>query len=108
MRVESVADIKPTKKGRVRKSSGDGLPHEGSSIRQLYDVFKENAGYVIKFDPMVTRQWTRFYAQINQLRDFYGCDIRKVGGYGAREYILAGEWIGAYYTDYVKARFDKA
>lgn len=100
MRVESVAEAKG------RKVTGDGLPHEGSSIRQLYDVFRENAGYVIRFDPMVARRWSRFYAQINQLRDFYGCDIRKVGGYGSREYILAGEWIGAHYTDYVKARFE--
>lgn len=105
MRVASAADLKSS---QSKQNNPSGLPHEGTYIREVYDIFKANAGYIIQFDEMTTKQYHRFAAIINQLRDFYGCDIRTISKQGmrkdARQYLLAGEWIGEHYADYVLLR----
>jgi hypothetical protein len=107
LRVQTVADYKGKHGGKTHGS----LPSEGSRIRALYDLFKENAGYPLEFERMNKKERTKFQTTIQQLMDFYGCDIRSLGrqgvmGYGPR-YILVGEWDGPKYIDYLAERAAK-
>jgi len=75
-------------------------PREGTRIRGLYDMFMERRGLPI--------EWSVNYLTaraIDDLRDYYGLDIRNLG-YG--RWVLAGEWFGPTYIDYIADRIAKA
>ena len=91
MRTESVASIK----GR-RAATSHLKPTDGSKLRELYDRFMENKGY-----PIVVDYRSYKSRQIPALRDFHGLDIRSVGH---KSYVLAGEWFGSVYVDYIADR----
>lgn len=75
-------------------------PREGTKLGNLYDLLVENAGETVSFHISDHK-----YAgpMIEQLKTFYGLDIRLVskGGTkkGASIYILAGYWDGVTYID---------
>lgn len=101
MRLESAAAAK----------SGFGptrlVPREGTRLRRMYDLLQANKGlpidiYLACFEgvkPGVAG------ANIEQLQDFYGLDIRKIK-YG--RWVLAGEWFGKVYVDYIADRLREA
>jgi hypothetical protein len=99
MRCASVSQIK----GKARNKTGE-RPRQGSKLGQFYDQLMANRGLPVS----VTRSKVAAQ-QIIQLRDFYGLDIRSVskrgrGGWAA--YVLAGEWFGRVYIDYIAERLN--
>lgn len=95
MKVESVASFKGSRVGN-RKTRKD--PADGTALRKLYDLFYRNKGKVI------THVFTsQSYGALNQLRDFYGLDIRKIA---QRKWCLVGEWFGKDYIDYLVNKTD--
>lgn len=100
MRTESVDSMKKHNKPRRN------IPREGSKIRKMYDLFMTNKGVILELtmrtkDPNNTR--------ITQLIDFYGLDIRclsnsKGSKIKTSKWVLAGEWFGKVYVDYVVER----
>lgn len=100
MRMETAA----VAKGQ-RDHSSHLLPAEGTRLRRLYDLFANNKGIVI--EGAVTRFDNSRYSlspAIEQLRNFYGMDIRKLG---YKRWVLAGEWFGTTYRDYMADRFSE-
>lgn len=91
MRVATVASIKNGWKPRCL------VPTEGTKIRGVYDQFMAHRGEPIAFtiDP-------RYPTAIDQLMNVYGLDIRRLRN---GHWLLAGEWFGREYVDYVAARF---
>jgi hypothetical protein len=76
-------------------------PREGTKLRELYDLLQANRGKPVK---VALSKFCGYQHGIDQLRDFYGLDIRKVR---QGVWLLAGEWFGATYRDYVADRFAK-
>ena len=77
-------------------------PREGSAVRKLYDRFMANKGIVIELVTHGTSRERRItYHQIEQLRNTYGLDIRMIR---YRQWVLAGEWFGGKYVDYIAER----
>jgi hypothetical protein len=71
-------------------------PREGTRLRAVYELFQASKGQPIVF---VRRAGcTRL---IDDLIDYYGLDIRCLG---RGRWILAGEWFGRVYVDYVAQR----
>lgn len=91
MRVTPVSAFKGNSK---LSSQRDGMPMCGSALRELFDVFTSNRGVPIrmKISGPVSRR-------IDDLRDYYGLDIRSVPD--RHHKCLVGEWIGDKYVDYV-------
>lgn len=88
MRQHSAAFIKG------RKSPPHEKPRAGSSLRQAHDIFLANAGKPIPFD------WRYRKAQVQQLKDFYGFDLRCVR-HGT--WVLAGEYLtNGVYVNYLE------
>jgi hypothetical protein len=91
-------------------------PGEGTRIRRLYDVLQTARGLPIDVNAEQLGYYNRvsFSADVAKLRDFYGMDIilihRAVKGRPRGKgripslYILAGEWFGREYQDYVAPR----
>jgi len=75
----SLAKIKETK-----------LPKQGSKLRECYDFLFAHRGTWVKL-PYPSRM-------LQDLTDFYGCEIKKV--YGRGKVMLVGEWHGEHYSDY--------
>ncbi len=101
MRTESAYSIKGSKdKGKQK------VPREGSRIRLLWDLLHLHQGEVVTLPLTTMFPITTIYV----LRDFYGLDIinlstnegdkagRKKGN---SRWILAGEWFGSKYVDYI-------
>jgi len=101
MRFDSVYDLKAKyKAGRQQK-----MPKPGTKIRRLWDLLQMYKGEVIEL-PLSTE----YNTGITYLIDFYGLDIRKLedrqhkgrrGGSSCAKWILAGEWFGSEYVDYI-------
>lgn len=72
-------------------------PKKGTRIRKIYDLFISNKGTVIKF----THPAKGHNRIIQDLTDYYGLDIRKIS---RGEWVLAGEWFGKVYVDYIAER----
>lgn len=95
MRCQTVSQAK----GKITSPHCD-VPKEGTKIRALYDRFFLNKGKTI---PLIGNHEN--LGRINRLMDDYGLDIRHVGrGNG---YILAGEWFGKVYVDYIAERLEE-
>lgn len=96
MRCESAASIK--RQSARRRSGNRGgkiqnkIPHEGTYVREVYDLFYSNKGKTIPFTYKKDNKIV-----LTQLQDFYGLDIRHMG---KCKYCLAGEWFGRIYIDY--------
>ena len=80
------------------------VPRDGSELRRIYDLLQANKGKPVELGDV--RPW-----EIIPLEDFYGLDIRKVGRKSFKTgapslHLLAGEWFGRVYIDYVAERMD--
>jgi len=77
------------------------VPREGTAIREIYDLFQANKGVPIEFTIPRNRR------VVDSLIDFYGLDIRCLHRgrrhCGKSRWVLAGEWFGSVYVDYVAA-----
>ena len=89
MRQLPASYIKAGKRGPKIKD----LPGSGTNLRKLYDMFMTNQGRVIAWHH---RSWNS--RNLDDLRDYHGLDIRRVG---KGKWLLAGEWCGKVYVDYV-------
>jgi hypothetical protein len=90
----SIGEIKDPK----RTARSRDTPKEGTNIRRVYDLLMENRGRWVIVTPQSTGLLVGSLCTIfNRLNDSYGLDIRR--GYG--KWLLAGEWFGKVYIDYV-------
>lgn len=105
MRTESAACAK--RAGKVNQRA----PRPGTRLRELYDLFHVYRG---EPRPFIFGDKDRF--KIEQLRDFYGLDILVLGhekrtlpgaGHGPGIWVLAGEWFGRHYVDYIAEHIEK-
>jgi|SRR5882724_8899568 len=79
------------------------IPREGTHLREVYDLFQSSKGVPIEWSPGNRGKY------IMDLTDFYGLDIRRLQSGNSRsgrksQYVLAGEWIGRVYIDYIAER----
>lgn len=91
-------------------------PTEGTFIRRLYDILQASKGLPVRLNYKEYGPWGgTMGVLLEQLRNFYGLDIRRVPGSGKRDgkegrgaqksqYCLVGEWIDEKYVDYVAQR----
>jgi len=87
MRTTPASELKKQTRRQI-----NSIPREGSKIRALYDLFHSNKGQVIDFaSPCNDRP-------LSDLRDYYGLDISRVA---PCKWVLAGEWFGRAYRDYI-------
>ena len=93
MRVQSAARAKE----KFCRGPSPALPREGTKRRELYDYLQANKGNVItvSFAPGHGK------SELAALQDFYGLDIRRIRH---RQWVLAGEWFGSEYCDYIAER----
>jgi hypothetical protein len=68
------------------------LPAKGSKVRACYDYLFENRGLVVELPYPAY--------MIDQLNDFYGCEIDRKRGCRPMKVQLLGEWRGEEYLDY--------
>jgi hypothetical protein len=90
MRSASVSEHKGKSTQRTQR-----IPREGTQLRALYDLFVANKGRVVDVSPTM-----RGGRALSDLTDYYEMDIRKLGH---RRWVLAGEWFGPDYVDYIAA-----
>jgi len=76
-------------------------PREGTKLRAIHDLFVANKGIPIAF----STSGAPARARIEQLRNFYGLDIRCLA---RGRWVLAGEWYGSTYVDYIADVIHKA
>lgn len=95
-RVLPVSHLKGRRKVVGRPLSAE--PRVGTAIRAIYDQFMSNKGSIIPYSKKSNSR------QIQDLTDYYGLDIRRVG-YG--RYCLVGEWFGKVYIDYLAERINQ-
>jgi hypothetical protein len=76
-------------------------PQDGTRRRELYDVFKANEGIPIRVKLNHDRG---DHTAITALRDTYGLDIRLLRRGPGATWVLAGEWFGSEYVDYIAQR----
>lgn len=86
----------------VRCAPVQPLPREGTRTRQVYDLLQANKGRPVD----VGMRGPKLSSTIRNLEDFYGLDIRWLQNGSSRTgrqtlYMLAGEWFGRVYIDYV-------
>ena len=89
------------------------IPDPGTKVRFVYDFLYEHRGRIV---PKVEMRALADLVQsqsnlrertgslgsiINNLRDYWGCDIRSIRG-GQLAYCFAGEWCGRVYVDYTR------
>ena len=74
-------------------------PSPNTKLRKIYDKFMANKGIPVEFELDTS---SRNY-MTNQLPDFYGLDIRRID---RNCYVLAGEWFGTTYVDYIAERLN--
>jgi hypothetical protein len=82
------------------------LPKEGTKLRRLYDYFQEHKGEAVHL-PDFFKPASTAGVPINQLKDFYGCDIRSrpdPTNSHFRLYCLVGEWHDKTYLNYSKEK----
>ena len=97
MRTESAYSVKGKSKNKQK------IPRAGSKVRGLWDLLHLHKGEIVTLPLTLMFHNTA----INHLRDFYGLDIRNLGGNergrkkGGSRWVLAGEWFGSRYVDYI-------
>jgi len=101
MRTLTVSEIMGHAHGERRD-----YPREGSLIRAVYDRLAGGKGRAVFIGDLKQGYAPSTVASaVIQLREFYGCDIRRAGD---GHYILCGEWFGSHYSDYVVQAIDAA
>ena len=93
MRVSSAAVMKGMKQGTKCRER----PDPAARLGVLFDLLMSKRG--LRVDGPLHR------GDIGRLRDFYGLDIRSLGRNG---WVLAGEWVGRVYVDYIAERISEA
>lgn len=86
------------------------VPVAGSRVRALFDLLFAAKGRVVARREVMAlyaylptyRQACNMHFDIERLVDTYGLDVRKMGHGGGL--ILAGEWFGKVYVDYIVER----
>lgn len=99
MRVLTAAEMKNNRRGaRTHK-----IPAEGSQLRQLYDLLQASKGVPLDISAyqILGRNSARAIAD---LTDYYGLDVRNLASDRHPRWVLAGEWFGRVYVDYVAER----
>lgn len=99
MKTLPVSELKHSSRRHLR-----AYPDEGTRVRAVYDRLYANKGRPV-FIADLLRGNNRSSRALSDLRDYYGCDIRRVS---YRHHLLAGEWFGSEYVDYVNAAIDEA
>jgi hypothetical protein len=93
-----------TKSGQGRRQQ---KPREGTLLREIYDLFKANEGLPIELN-VASKFRGNCCAASEQLQSIYGLDIRclypKCGHRKVSIWVLAGEWFGMDYVDYIARR----
>lgn len=94
---------------KLGKEPPSKCPREGSSLRRLYDTLMFTKGRPCYLLNAQFGAGPNFLGNaIEQLRNFYGLDIRVTpSGHHTRQYLLAGDWFGRVYVDYVVDRIDR-
>ena|SRR6202035_1996578 len=92
MRMESAARAKGNGMGTAQLR-----PREGTRTRAVYDLLYENKGIPLNV-PLSMLGGKRSKNLINAIRDFYGLDVRCIS---IGKWVLAGEWFGKTYVDYI-------
>ncbi len=95
MRGATVTQLKGGRRRAVLKTRPDPDSHLG----EVYDLLFASKGEAISLSGVLGSQ-----RAIADLTDYYGLDIRRVG---RCLYVLAGEWCGRAYIDYVAERFER-
>lgn len=95
MRVLSAA---ASKRNESLLNGAQMKPREGTALRGVYDFFISQKGVPIAW------KRKRGDTNIDRLKDIYGLDIRCL-----RQglWVLAGEWFGSTYVDYIADRIGK-
>ena len=98
--VASVAFIKGIPSAVAAHKSA---PKPGSTLRRIFDALHERSGLPTRLDGV-----SKVRSAIENLRTSYGLDIRAIrhGGAGGTQWVLAGEWFGTRYVDYVAQRLE--
>lgn len=99
MRCATAASVKV----HARSKQTQAMPREGTRLREAYDFFMAHKGEPVEYMPSPHDR-----AMVD-LQDFYGLDIRRIRNGSSRvnrksTYILAGEWFGRVYIDYIAER----
>jgi hypothetical protein len=92
-----VSELKHSSRRHLR-----AYPEEGTRARAVYDRLYAYKGRPVFIADLLKGNRGR---TLGDLRDYYGCDIRRVN---YRHHLLAGEWFGSEYVDYVNAAIDDA
>lgn len=105
MRCTSAAIMK---RGRKKGYNPRPAPREGSELRVVYDTLQASRGIPIEFAPS-----RALLMRFRDLTDFYGLDIRGTDRGDRRtnrpsKFVLAGEWFGRVYIDYIAERLAAA
>lgn len=86
----------------VKVLSTRRAPREGTQLRVVYDLLQANKGQPVDID---TKNRNYLNHQIDQLKSFYGLDIRSMPEAkrkGVRyNHILVGEYVGKDYVNYL-------
>lgn len=108
MRCATAAEIK----SHGKYGAHNAAPREGSRLRAVYDRFLANKGVPIEIHPPEFDGTMRI-----KFADFYGLDIRLLSrgyvrnGYEKSRkstYVLAGEWFGRVYIDYIAEKTESS
>lgn len=81
-----------------RRAPVNEAPREGTKLREAYDLFVANKGKPVSFKRRTNRL-------IDDLIDYYGLDIRCIRN---GQWVLAGEWFGRSYQDYIAEHLEAA
>src|SRR5882672_2543672 len=101
MRQETADSLKSSLKGNKKHGAPlQKIPKEGTKTLELYDLFQANKGKIIH--KPISKIYNSVF--IRALTDYYGLDIMNLG-YG--KWVLAGEWVGNNYVDYIAAELNK-
>lgn len=96
MRTETAAQAKGTKRGACCRE----IPHEGTRMRRVFDIFMANKGVPVDIAPSQFGGRNKG-SVVRQLTDIYGLDLRCIR---PGRWVLAGEWFGRHYVDYIAER----
>lgn len=101
MRMDSAANSKR------QEQSSHLQPREGTSLRRMYDILITSKGIPVEVALCRFEGRNGTHTMVESLRSFYGLDIRKIE---PGKWVLAGEWFGKTYCDYIAdriAEFDR-
>lgn len=105
MRVFTVSELKGGRRGSGGRRD---YPAEGSVGWKIWKRLDEFHGHTVDLTEIYREAGgANFIAAISSLTDMYGLDIRRTGRRRGAPYtfVLAGEWLGAHYSDYCAQAF---